>query len=147
MNRDMVGVREIGESDAMDTRSSGDRILLGGGDNFNSGCSDSRQSLDGKKVSPEYVPEDGPCMSVENVGDNPSKDVKSKMPMEENNNADNGKLHGKRPMDEKNDADRLESSLSPASSEDLRDWEGLETLSTLLWLRKISGPFVYTGSQ
>ena len=76
-----------------------------------------------------------------------SKDVKSKMPMEENNNADNGKLHGKRPMDEKNDADRLESSLSPASSEDLRDWEGLETLSNLLWLRKISGPFVYTGSQ
>ncbi|KAH1202387.1 hypothetical protein GmHk_17G048870 [Glycine max] len=147
MNRDMVGVREIGESDAMDTRSSGDRILLGGGDNFNSGCSDSRQSLDGKKVTPESVPEDGPCMSVENVGDNPSKDVKSKMPMEENNNADNGKLHGKRPMDEKNDADRLESSLSPASSEDLRDWEGLETLSTLLWLRKISGPFVYTGSQ
>ncbi|KAL5184018.1 Bromodomain adjacent to zinc finger domain protein 1A [Glycine soja] len=146
-NRDMVGVREIGESDAMDSRSSGDRILLGGGDNFNSGCSDSRQSLDGKKVTPESVPEDGPCMSVENVGDNPSKDVKSKMPMEENNNADNGKLHGKRPMDEKNDADRLESSLSPASSEDLRDWEGLETLSTLLWLRKISGPFVYTGSQ
>lgn len=113
MNRDMVGVREIGESDAMDTRSSGDRILLGGGDNFNSGCSDSRQSLDGKKETPE--------------------DVKGKMPMKENNNADNGKL----PMDQKNN-DSL-SVASPTSYEEYMEllyWGAVETMATLLWIKR-----------
>ncbi|KAL2647003.1 hypothetical protein AAZV13_05G090200 [Glycine max] len=110
--RDMVGAHEIGEFDAMDTRSPGDRILLGG-DNYNSGCSDLRQSLDGKKETPE--------------------DVKGKMPMKENNNADNGKL----PMDQKNN-DSL-SVASPTSYEEYMEllyWGAVETMATLLWIKR-----------
>ncbi|RDX80335.1 Tyrosine-protein kinase BAZ1B, partial [Mucuna pruriens] len=131
-------------------RSSSDQLSLGGVDNCNSGCSDSRQSLDGKEKTSESVldletlepksatPEVGPWLSVGNVGDKPNKDVKGKKPVEENNNADNVQLHDKLPMDEKNNAGRPESSRHPSPSLvsstnyeeilDLPDWQAVETL-------------------
>ncbi|CAJ1943099.1 unnamed protein product [Sphenostylis stenocarpa] len=146
----MVGDHEIGEFDAMHISSSGDRIVLGGVDNYNSGCPDSRKSqhLDGQKETPGSVRdlkisrwpknatlEVGACLSVENVDvdDQPSKHGKLKRPTKENNNADNVKPHGKLPRNERGNTDRPESLASPTNHEEnlkLLYWQAVEILSS-----------------
>ncbi|TKY48968.1 hypothetical protein E2542_SST26392 [Spatholobus suberectus] len=51
----IVEVHEIGGFDVMDTRPSGDRILLGGGYSNNFVHSESSQSLDGKEKTSKFV--------------------------------------------------------------------------------------------
>ncbi|KAK7330899.1 hypothetical protein VNO77_25105 [Canavalia gladiata] len=142
---DIVSIHEISESDGMDRRSSGDKILLGGGDSHNSGCPDLEKTsefAEDLSVWPKSTaPEGGPCLSVENVGVTPNKDVKGKIPIGEKENDDNEKLLGNPPINEKNNAGNDEPSTPPSlppdapttfqEHQDLLHWQAVETLFCL----------------
>ncbi|KAK7263302.1 hypothetical protein RJT34_30890 [Clitoria ternatea] len=114
---DMVRLHEIDEFDGMDTKSSGDKILLGG-DSYNAGGFDLNQPLDEKEKTSESVIDLNlsPGQSVENMDDNPNRDVRGKIPGEENNNADSVEKLDKLPMDEGSNADNGEPSRPPSLS-------------------------------
>jgi len=124
---DKVGAEETGEFGAMDTSFAGDKVVLGRSD----AVPDLNTSLWPESATPEVRP----SLPVENVDDQPSKDVKLDKPTEENKKDDKVK-----PNDEnlnnhnavKGNTDRPESLASPTSDEDDQNplyWKAVEVLS------------------
>jgi len=115
---DKVGAQEIGEFAAMDTSFSGDKVVLG--------CSDPVPDLNISQWPESTTPEVDPCLPVENVDDQPSK--------EENKNDDKDKPHEENLNNnnaEESNTDRAESLASPTSDEEyqnLRYWGAVKTL-------------------
>ncbi|BAT75730.1 hypothetical protein VIGAN_01364300 [Vigna angularis var. angularis] len=125
-----VGATDIPESDAVDTSFSGDKVEAHG-----IGESDLVLDLNTSLWPERATPEVGPCLPVENVDDQPSKDVNVKMPTEENKNDDKVEPHEENLNNnaERSNTDRPESLASPTSDEEhlsLLYWQAVEVLSS-----------------
>ncbi|QCD81584.1 hypothetical protein DEO72_LG2g1913 [Vigna unguiculata] len=120
-----VGAQDIPEAGAVDTSFSGDKIEAHeiGESNL---VIDLNTSLWPESATPEVV---GPCLPVENVDDQPSKDVNVTMRTEETKNEENLNNNNA----ERSNTDRPESLASPTSDEEhlgLLYWQAVEVLSS-----------------
>ncbi|WVZ22853.1 hypothetical protein V8G54_001397, partial [Vigna mungo] len=119
-----VVATDIPESDAVDTSFSGDKVE-------SDLVLDLNTSLGPERATPEV----GPCLPVENVDDQPSKNVNLKMPTEENKNDDkvDPREENLNNNAERSNTDRPESLASPTSDEEhpsLLYWQAVEVLSS-----------------